>query len=168
MSVKRLQALPTNIKSRLMDLKLPSRVNINSEVFIYFLASFYAMVFPNIISHSNPEPPSAATSWISSVAKPPTHPRHVVFPACPGSSPRYLPGVLWQKHLTTRCPGDILVRTPNHLSELFLIKKSSSSTSKWLLTRSLRLSPNTLQMKLTSTACFCDLILLVTSRSSWL
>lgn len=77
-----------------------------------------------------------------------------------------------QKTSTGGRPGGILIRCQSHLTWLLLTWRSTSSTpsspqiSK-LLTPSLRLIPATIWRKLFSATCIWDLILSVTTQSSW-
>uniref|UniRef100_A0AAZ1X3V8 G-protein coupled receptors family 1 profile domain-containing protein n=1 Tax=Oreochromis aureus TaxID=47969 RepID=A0AAZ1X3V8_OREAU len=71
-----------------------------------------------------------------------------------------------------RRPGGILVRCPNHLNWLLSMWRSSGSTLSpsrmaELLTLSLRERPATLRRKPISAACIRDLVLSVTTHSSW-
>lgn len=71
-----------------------------------------------------------------------------------------------------RHPGSIPNKCPNHLNWLLSMHRSNSSTpsSLWmtkLLILSWTLSPATLQRKFILVNCICDLILSVTTQSSW-
>lgn len=73
---------------------------------------------------------------------------------------------------TGRCHRGILVIRLSHLNWLFSMWRSSGSTStpSWmtkLLTQSLRESRDTLQRKIISPTCICDLVLSITTQSLW-
>jgi len=120
----------------------------------------------------------------------PSHPQY--FPAHSGGSRdvpkpagRYnpssvswvFPGVTYQSDVPGTPPvrgetGGIQIRCSNHLSWPLSTRRSSFSTPRSLLmseilTRSLRLSPDTLRRKLMLAACSQELVLLVTTQSSW-
>lgn len=74
---------------------------------------------------------------------------------------------------TRTWPGGILARCPNHLNWLLPIQRNSGCTLRFyqiikLLTLSWRVSSATLWWDLSCTACPGDLMLSVTTHSSWL
>ena len=100
----------------------------------------------------------------------PGQPRDIVSPTCPGASPGSPPSGTCPEHLTREASR----RHPNpsHLSWLLSMWRSSGFTPSpsqmtELLTLSLRESPDTLRRKPISAACIRDLVLLVTTHSSW-
>ena len=101
----------------------------------------------------------------------PGQPRDIVSPACPGSSPGSPTGGTCPEHLR-EAPGGILIRCPSYLIWLLSTRRSSRSTPSSsrmteLLTLSLRESPATLRRKLISATCTRNLVLLVTTQTSW-
>jgi len=65
--------------------------------------------------------------------------------------------------MNRRQAGGILIKFPNHLSQLISVWRSSGFTPSFLqmyelLSESLRLSPATLQKKLSSATCICKIM----------
>ena len=97
----------------------------------------------------------------------PGQPRDIISPAFPQSALWFSPRWACPKHLPRKTSS-----CPNQLNWLLLMQRSSGSTLSLsqmpeLLTLSLRLSPATLWRELTLAACDHNLILSVTTQSSW-